>query len=55
MPTSIQNHNCALVDLITRLERVLVELDSHNLQTAAIHVDMAICELCEITEIERQK
>jgi len=55
MATIIQDHNSNLVELIVRLEQLLSDLDFRNLQTAAIHVDAAICELCEIAQIERPK
>ena len=40
-------------DLIDQLEQTLSELDSINAKIAAIHVDIAIVELCKLADIER--
>lgn len=43
----------ALGEWIDRLEEILSELDSIQASIAAIHVDLAIVELCQIADIER--
>ena len=40
-------------DLIDQLEQTLSQLDSINAKIAAIHVDIAIVELCKLADIER--
>ncbi len=43
-----------LRERISQLEEILSQLDSMNASVAAIHVDMAIVELCQIADIERE-
>tara|TARA_R110002124_G_scaffold52980_4_gene152013 strand:- start:840 stop:1013 length:174 start_codon:yes stop_codon:yes gene_type:complete len=43
----------ALGEWIDQLEEILSELDSIQASIAAIHVDIAIVELCQIADIER--
>ncbi|CAO1654990.1 hypothetical protein [Parasphingorhabdus sp. NYA22] len=43
----------ALREWIDQLEQILSELDTIQASIAAIHVDIAIGELCQIAEIER--
>jgi prefoldin subunit 5 len=43
----------ALREWIDQLEQILSQLDSINASIAAIHVDIAIAELCQLAEIER--
>jgi len=43
----------ALCEWIDRLEEILSQLDSIDANIAAIHVDIAIAELCQLAEIER--
>ena len=38
---------------IDELEQILLQLDSINADIAAIHVDIAIGELCQIADTER--
>ena len=38
---------------IDQLEQILAQLDSIDANIAAIHVDIAILELCQIADIER--
>ena len=38
---------------IDELEQILLQLDSINADIAAIHVDIAIGELCRLADIER--
>lgn len=42
-----------LQEWIDGLEQILSQLDSINANIAAIHVDIAIVELCQFAEIER--
>lgn len=44
----------ALQDWVDQLEQILENLDSIDAKIAAIHVDIAILELCDIGEIERK-
>lgn len=43
----------ALCQWIDQLEQILSQLDSIEANIAAIHVDIAILELCQIAEVER--
>ena len=43
----------ALREWIDQLEEILSQLDSVKASIAAIHVDIAIVELCQIAEIDR--
>lgn len=43
----------ALREWVERLEEILLQLDSINASIAAIHVDIAIAELCQLADIER--
>ncbi|MEH6828889.1 hypothetical protein [Parasphingorhabdus sp.] len=43
----------ALHEWIDQLEQILLELDSIKASMAAIHVDTAIVELCQIADIDR--
>jgi|TARA_R110001606_G_scaffold10272_4_gene44107 hypothetical protein len=43
----------ALREWIDQLEQILSQLDTIQASIAAIHVDIAIGELCQIAEIER--
>jgi hypothetical protein len=43
----------ALHEWIDQLEQILLELDSIKASIAAIHVDTAIVELCQIADIDR--
>ena len=43
----------ALCEWIDRLEQILSQLDSIDANIAAIHVDIAILELCQLAEVER--
>jgi len=43
----------ALHEWIDQLELILSELDSVKASMAAIHVDTAIVELCQIADIDR--
>jgi hypothetical protein len=43
----------ALHEWIDQLEQILLELDSIKASMAAIHVDTAILELCQIADIDR--
>tara|TARA_R110002033_G_scaffold78494_1_gene129899 strand:+ start:533 stop:706 length:174 start_codon:yes stop_codon:yes gene_type:complete len=38
---------------IEELEQILLQLDSINADIAAIHVDIAIGELCQIADVQR--
>lgn len=42
-----------LREWIDGLEQILSQLDSINANIAAIHVDIAILELCQLADIER--
>ncbi|MEH6701475.1 hypothetical protein [Parasphingorhabdus sp.] len=42
-----------LCEWIDRLEQILSQLDSIDANIAAIHVDIAILELCQLAEVER--
>ncbi|MEH6715329.1 hypothetical protein [Parasphingorhabdus flavimaris] len=42
-----------LCEWIDRLEQILAQLDSIDANIAAIHVDIAILELCQMAEVER--
>ena len=42
-----------LREWIDGLEQILLQLDSINANIAAIHVDIAIVELCQLANIER--
>lgn len=42
-----------LCEWIDRLEEILSQLDSIDANIAAIHVDIAILELCQLAEVER--
>ncbi|WP_186265949.1 hypothetical protein [Sphingorhabdus sp. SMR4y] len=42
-----------LREWIEQLEQILSQLDSIQASIAAIHVDIAISELCELADIER--
>lgn len=42
-----------LRESIDGLEQILSQLDSINASIAAIHVDIAIVELCQIADIDR--
>ena len=42
-----------LREWIDGLEQILSQLDSINANIAAIHVDIAIVELCQLANIER--
>jgi hypothetical protein len=42
-----------LCEWIDRLEQILSQLDAINENIAAIHVDIAILELCRIADVER--
>ncbi|MEH6660283.1 MAG: hypothetical protein V7679_01430 [Parasphingorhabdus sp.] len=43
----------ALREWIDQLEQILSQLDTIQASIAAIHVDIAIGELCQIADIER--
>lgn len=43
----------ALREWIDQLEQILSQLDSIKASIAAIHVDTAIVELCQMADIER--
>ena len=43
----------SLYQWIDQLEQVLIQLDSINADIAAIHVDIAILELCELANVDR--
>lgn len=49
----MSDNSQALHEWIDRLEQILTQLDSINADVAAIHVDIAILELCGIANIER--
>ena len=42
-----------MCEWIDRLEQILAQLDSIDANIAAIHVDIAILELCQMAEVER--
>ena len=44
-----------LREWIDGLEQILSQLDSINANIAAIHVDIAIVELCQLANIERSE
>lgn len=44
-----------LREWIDGLEQILLQLDSINANIAAIHVDIAIVELCQLANIERSE
>lgn len=49
----MSDNSQAMHEWIERLEQILKQLDSINADVAAIHVDIAILELCGIANIER--
>ena len=44
-----------LCEWIDRLEQILAQLDSIDANIAAIHVDIAILELCQMAEVQRAR
>ncbi|WP_156472282.1 hypothetical protein [Sphingorhabdus sp. M41] len=49
----MSNETEALREWIDQLEQILSQLDSIQASIAAIHVDTAIVELCQLADIER--
>jgi hypothetical protein len=49
----MSNDTKALHEWIDQLEQILSELDSVKASMAAIHVDTAIVQLCQIADIDR--
>lgn len=49
----MSNDKEILKEWIGGLEKILSQLDSINANIAAIHVDIAIVELCQFADIER--